>query len=288
MAIAIRLIKCISGLDILERTYTYTGSDGQKYKVPIERVYSISQLHKGDHSAIERLYGLYWHHAIVEDVEIEKGIIKFIEYSSYVEGFLQNISSLENPGKAKVIRKKRRLEDGLHLIKHKKYLPADTVLQRAIDRLGENEYCLFNNNCEHFALSCKTGISSSEQVKYIKETVIKNVREEIDKSKLLLVAMKTGMSLMEGVTFAALSEVALANDINCAKADLKLAKISPNEYNGVICKRIVCAVVSASGSIAGEVLGKYLFPNSVGGRFVGCFIGGLMGRLYGTILWKVF
>ena len=64
-------------MDTQEGTYTYTGY--QKYKVPIERVNSSSQVHKGDHIAIKRLYGLYWHHAIVEeDVETENDTIKVI------------------------------------------------------------------------------------------------------------------------------------------------------------------------------------------------------------------
>jgi hypothetical protein len=41
----------------------------------------------------------------------------------------------------------------------------DVVIQRAESRLGENTYHLFNNNCEHFAKWCKTGIRVSEQVR---------------------------------------------------------------------------------------------------------------------------
>ncbi|HEY9876325.1 MAG TPA: lecithin retinol acyltransferase family protein [Candidatus Obscuribacterales bacterium] len=41
----------------------------------------------------------------------------------------------------------------------------DIVIQRAESRLGENGYCLFDNNCEHFATWCKTGNHASEQVK---------------------------------------------------------------------------------------------------------------------------
>lgn len=41
----------------------------------------------------------------------------------------------------------------------------DIVIQRAESRLGENEYSLLFNNCEHFATWCKTGRNNSEQVK---------------------------------------------------------------------------------------------------------------------------
>jgi hypothetical protein len=43
------------------------------------------------------------------------------------------------------------------------YSPEETV-NRARSRLGENRYNLVFNNCEHFALWCKTGISESGQV----------------------------------------------------------------------------------------------------------------------------
>ncbi|HAN75223.1 MAG TPA: NC domain-containing protein [Planktothrix sp. UBA8407] len=41
---------------------------------------------------------------------------------------------------------------------------ADTVLNRAQSRLGEKQYNLLFNNCEHFATWCVTGVSKSQQV----------------------------------------------------------------------------------------------------------------------------
>lgn len=43
------------------------------------------------------------------------------------------------------------------------YLP-HLVVTRAQERLGENQYNLFFNNCEHFATWCKTGINHSKQI----------------------------------------------------------------------------------------------------------------------------
>ena len=45
----------------------------------------------------------------------------------------------------------------------------DAVLRRALSRLDEECYHLFHNNCEHFAVWCKTGQSESTQVQAIKE-----------------------------------------------------------------------------------------------------------------------
>lgn len=53
-----------------------------------------------------------------------------------------------------------------HLIKNFNYhlYSAEETMNRAKSRLGENEYNLFTNNCEFFALWCKTNISESHQV----------------------------------------------------------------------------------------------------------------------------
>lgn len=47
--------------------------------------------------------------------------------------------------------------------KYKVYSPEETV-KRAYSRLGEKSYNLIGNNCEHFAIWCKTGIAESYQV----------------------------------------------------------------------------------------------------------------------------
>lgn len=43
------------------------------------------------------------------------------------------------------------------------YIPS-TVVQRAESRLGEQQYNLVFNNCEHFATWCKTGVNRSAQI----------------------------------------------------------------------------------------------------------------------------
>ena len=46
------------------------------------------------------------------------------------------------------------------------YSPEETM-ERAHSRLGEDAYNMFSNNCEHFAIWCKTGISESYQAERI-------------------------------------------------------------------------------------------------------------------------
>ena len=54
--------------------------------------------------------------------------------------------------------------------KYRLYSPEDTV-KRAKERLGETEYNLITNNCEHFALWCKTGVHESHQVNDLIEVI---------------------------------------------------------------------------------------------------------------------
>ncbi|WP_049560183.1 lecithin retinol acyltransferase family protein [Limnoraphis robusta] len=50
------------------------------------------------------------------------------------------------------------------LYKDEVCLKSETVVHRAINKLGETDYDLFWNNCEHFVHWCKTGKKISSQV----------------------------------------------------------------------------------------------------------------------------
>ena len=53
----------------------------------------------------------------------------------------------------------------------RKYSPEET-LKRAYSRIGESKYSVISNNCEHFAMWCKTGSAVSTQVRKIVKYVI--------------------------------------------------------------------------------------------------------------------
>lgn len=61
------------------------------------------------------------------------------------------------------------------------YTPRSTVA-RARRRIGEKSYDLLENNCEHFALWCKTGIAESQQVECLMDCIstIKLVKKLLD------------------------------------------------------------------------------------------------------------
>ena len=270
-------------MDTERGTYTYTDYDDQRRHVPIQRVSSLSQLQRGAHIARKGFYGFCWHHAIVEDVAAEDGIIKVIEYSSSIKDVLQDVTSLRIPGKAKVRRGNNRLRDGFYLIDHDIRQPAENVVEMALRRLGETQYHLSKNNCEHFALWCKIRISSSEQVKTM---------ERILKTTLPLVATAAGTyaseSLMKRAMCAVSFEVAFgAYRIYCAKKDLRANRISPNRYDDTISELIVVGVVRVVGSIAGAAAGQKLIPPySVADSIVGSLVGRLVGQFCGDKLWN--
>lgn len=56
---------------------------------------------------------------------------------------------------------------------YKLYTPAETV-RRAKKKLGKKEYNLITNNCEHFAIWCKTGIEESYQIENLISILTEN------------------------------------------------------------------------------------------------------------------
>lgn len=55
-------------------------------------------------------------------------------------------------------------DNDLSSIDRRKVYSSQETLQRAYSRIGESRYSLISNNCEHFALWCKTGKAVSTQV----------------------------------------------------------------------------------------------------------------------------
>jgi hypothetical protein len=105
---------------------------------------------RGDHIFVKRV--IYTHHGI----DVGDGTV--IHFSG-------------EPGSSKVTACVCRigLDDfaaggEIQLMLYAKPLPSDEIVARAVSRLGECGYNLFNNNCEHFARWCVTAKHSSAQV----------------------------------------------------------------------------------------------------------------------------
>ena len=98
-----------------------------------------------DHLEVPRQHGLFNHHGI----DLGDGTV-----AHYLEGREILRSPLEEFSQGQPLR----------VISHAKASPVSVTLRRAMGRLGEQDYNLLFNNCEHFATWCKTGRHRSEQV----------------------------------------------------------------------------------------------------------------------------
>jgi len=98
-----------------------------------------------DHLQVPRHHGLFNHHGI----DLGDGTV-----AHYLEGREILRSSTDD----------FRQGQPLTVIAHADASPTRVTLQRAISRIGEQDYNLLFNNCEHFATWCKTGRHRSGQI----------------------------------------------------------------------------------------------------------------------------
>ena len=95
-------------------------------------------------------------------------VVDFEAYRDYVEnpGLLDSLE--EGKGILEIkLRKKKKKWFGNELTL---YSPKETV-ERAESQLGREGYNIVFNNCEHFALWCKTGVEESTQVQNFFEAI---------------------------------------------------------------------------------------------------------------------
>ena len=141
-------------------------SYGKEYEVPRRRVLYLSELQRGDHIAFHRGKGIYWHHAIVKHINAISGEIKTIEYN-------------RNGIRFKVLEKTILFQNvTVYLMLHGSF-DRNLVLWRAQSKIGDEEYDLVSNNCEHFATWCITGRSSCDQVDKGLEMVGEEVGQQL-------------------------------------------------------------------------------------------------------------
>jgi hypothetical protein len=100
-----------------------------------------------DHLQAPRQHGLFNHHGI----DLGDGTV-----AHYLEGREILRSPLEEFSRGQAITAVTYPEGGCS--------PVGVTLRRAMGRLGEQNYNLLFNNCEHFAHWCKTGRHRSSQV----------------------------------------------------------------------------------------------------------------------------
>ena len=123
-----------------------------------------------DHLEVPRQHGLFNHHGI----DLGDGTV-----AHYLEGREILRSTLEEFSQGQP----------LQVINHAEASPVGVTLRRAMGRLGEQDYNLLFNNCEHFATWCKTGRHRSGQV----DSVLERARNW---SGLMPSALMKGLELL--------------------------------------------------------------------------------------------
>jgi hypothetical protein len=98
-----------------------------------------------DHLEVPRRHGLFMHHGI----DLGDGtVVHYLEGKQILRSPLAEFS----------------LGEPVKVVAHSDANPVGVTLRRAMGRLGEERYNLMLNNCEHFAVWCKTGQHRSSQV----------------------------------------------------------------------------------------------------------------------------
>ena len=251
---------------------------------------------------------------------METDQIDVIEYSSTAKEFSEgNCSPLEKGfDLVKVTRGSYNFRNqDVYLLFHEHCLDRATVIQRARSKLGEKQYSLFNNNCENFAMWCKTGKSSSDQVNKAEDmvgkelsTALKTLSAKFVKAGVQVVSKKiTNQAFKKGVTIsittkevftqsakktlsnsailgvacgAVLEGISTLRDIRSAHEDMKQGNMTNEEYNKVIGKRVATGVGRFGGSSVGFVVGQLAIPIPFVGGLVGSVVGGLTGSFTGN------
>ena len=123
-----------------------------------------------DHLEVPRQHGLFNHHGI----DLGDGTV-----AHYLEGREILRSSRDDFSQGQP----------LSVIDHAKASATGVTLRRAMSRIGEQNYNLLFNNCEHFATWCKTGRHHSGQI----DSALKRARRW---SGLMPSALMRGLELL--------------------------------------------------------------------------------------------
>lgn len=107
---------------------------------------------QADHLKVFR--GFYWHHGV------DAGNGRVIHYTGEVA---RKSDAAVKETDYETFAKDTRVD----IVRYRNPLPDDEVLKRARSRIGEDDYNIAFNNCEHFASWCKTGTHRSSQVTFV-------------------------------------------------------------------------------------------------------------------------
>lgn len=142
----------------------------------VDGVYLHYALYVGDGKVIhysadgsDFVGGPYIHEASFYEFLRDSKDYYILDFKDDYESRVERIRPVEYQGSSGMVPTSNALNIVLTLIESIKrmnyhlYSPEETV-QRARSKIGERQYNLVFNNCEHFAVWCKTGLSESRQI----------------------------------------------------------------------------------------------------------------------------
>lgn len=108
---------------------------------------------RGDHIKVSRMRGLYTHHGI----DLGDGTVVHFAgeplRAAAADIRRESIELFLRGGRARYVRYREEILD------------VEASVARALELVGATGYHLWTNNCEHFAVYCKTGKRHSAQVR---------------------------------------------------------------------------------------------------------------------------
>nr|VFK37665.1 MAG: Lecithin retinol acyltransferase [Candidatus Kentron sp. SD]VFK41327.1 MAG: Lecithin retinol acyltransferase [Candidatus Kentron sp. SD]VFK80103.1 MAG: Lecithin retinol acyltransferase [Candidatus Kentron sp. SD] len=143
---------------------------------------------KGDHLAVSR--GVYLHHGL------DLGDERVMQYGGNVGASDARVEVVD--------RETFSQGNPIMVVNKSAAYPPDEIIARAERRLGERDYSLIRDNCEHFVNWCRTGENESRQVECISERAVSSIMK-LAASQLAQTALKssvkaTAKTVTRGVT----------------------------------------------------------------------------------------
>ena len=248
---------------------------GLVYETPRTRVTEIQELNPGDHIAFNRK--LYWHHAIVKDVDEVNMFVDTIEYRTPVK----------QEGSGVAVRESRHhfLKETMYLMDYTDQvcLPPNVVVKQATDLLGKKEYNPLTNNCEHFATLCKTGRKNCTQTPRFGKVVgngvlhaAANAPKVIGKKAMTTPAIAATSEAAAAFAGAAVELSFMGHDIHQARKKKRAGELSQREFDDTVGKRTAVAACRVAGGVGGALIGQCVVPGA------GAVLGGIVGSSVGT------
>ncbi|MEP0871718.1 lecithin retinol acyltransferase family protein [Trichocoleus desertorum AS-A10] len=167
--------RCIDREKTIKKAEARLKEEKLKYKFINSKdfaIYCRTGLKMGDHIYAD--YGHCFHHGIYCG---DNEVIHYVNAKRIGKTLLSKFAKTEK----------------IHIKRHRKSFSQTRVVKRAKRRLGERNYNLIFNNCEHFANWCKKGRSRSSQVEELPKSTIKVASDGIKKVKQVTTGIQKGV-----------------------------------------------------------------------------------------------